>query len=72
MAPEFFAEVKKLRPGETSKPFRTHLGFHIVRLDEMKPARLLSFDEARAKILAAMANEQRASMTDRLAKNLSR
>jgi parvulin-like peptidyl-prolyl isomerase len=72
MAPEFFAEVKKLRSGETSKPFRSHLGFHIVRLDEMKPARLLSFGEARAEIQAALANEQRASVTDRLAKNLSR
>ena len=72
MAPEFFAEVKKLRPGETSKPFRSHLGFHIVRLEEMKPARLLSFEEARPEILAVLANEQRASMADRLAKNLSR
>jgi hypothetical protein len=71
MAPEFFGEVKKLRPGETSKPFRSHLGFHIVRLDEIKPARLLSFEEARTEIQAALANEQRASVTDRLAKNLS-
>jgi peptidyl-prolyl cis-trans isomerase C len=72
MAPEFFAEVQKLRPGETSKPFRSHLGFHIVRLDEVKPARLLSFEEARPEILAVLANEQRASVADRLAKNLSR
>ena len=72
MTPDFVAEVKKLRPGETSKPFRTQLGFHIVRLDEMKPARRLSFEEARAEILAAMANEQRVSVADRLAKNLSR
>ncbi|MEN3368743.1 MAG: peptidyl-prolyl cis-trans isomerase [Verrucomicrobiota bacterium] len=72
MAPEFFAEVKKLRPGETSKPFRTHLGFHIVRLDEMKPARLLSFDEARAEILAAMANEQRVLHANQIVARLSR
>lgn len=72
MAPEFFAELTKLRPGETSKPFRSHLGFHIVRLDAMKPARLLGFEEVRAEILAAMANEQRASLADRFAKNLSR
>lgn len=72
MPPEFFAEATKLRPGETSKPFRSHLGFHIVRLDEMKPARLLSFEEARPEILATLANEQRVSLTDRLAKNLSR
>jgi parvulin-like peptidyl-prolyl isomerase len=72
IAPEFFAEVKKLHPGETSKPFRSHLGFHIVRLDEIKPARLLSFEEARPEIQAVMANEQRASVTDRLARNLSR
>jgi parvulin-like peptidyl-prolyl isomerase len=72
IAPEFLVEVKKLRPGETSKAFRTHLGFHIVRLDEMKPARLLSLEEARAEIVAGMANEQRASMAARFAKNLSR
>lgn len=70
MAPEFFAEVKKLRLGETSKPFRSHLGFHIVRLDEMKPARRLSSDEARAEILAALANEQRALRANQIAARL--
>ncbi|PZR75567.1 MAG: hypothetical protein DLM73_05025, partial [Chthoniobacterales bacterium] len=58
---EFFAEVQKLRTGETSKPFRSHLGFHILRLDEIKSAHQLTFEEARAEISVALANERRVS-----------
>ena len=49
MAPEFFAEVEKLAAGRRSNPFRSHLGFHIVEVAEIRPARVLGFDEARAE-----------------------
>ncbi len=71
MPPEFVAEIRKLRQNETSKPFRSHLGFHIARLTEIKDAHLLSFDEARPAISLALANEHRAAVGARLADKFS-
>lgn len=71
MAPEFVAEIKKLRLGETSKPFQTHLGFHIAQVTEIKAARLLGFEEVRPEISVALANERRALQADRLTHTLS-
>jgi hypothetical protein len=70
--PEFFAEVAKLAAGQTSKPFRTHLGFHIVQLTEIKPARPAAFEEVRGEIALALANERRALLSGRLAETLGR
>ncbi|HEX8490584.1 MAG TPA: peptidylprolyl isomerase, partial [Chthoniobacterales bacterium] len=71
MAPDFVAEIQKLRVGQVSKPFRTHLGFHIAQVTEIKPARLLSFEEARSEISLALANERRAVQPSQIAANLS-
>jgi parvulin-like peptidyl-prolyl isomerase len=67
----FLAEIKKLRVGETSKPFRSHLGFHIAQLTEIKPACVLSFKEARGEIISALANEHRATSVARIAREIS-
>jgi hypothetical protein len=67
MPPEFFAEVEKLGVNRTSNPFRSHLGFHIIQVAEIRPARVLSFDEARGDILLALANERRSLIAERLA-----
>ena len=72
MPAEFMTEIKKLRVGETSKPFRSHLGFHIVQLAETRPARQLSFDEVRPEIFLALANDRRALQVARLSDSLSR
>jgi foldase protein PrsA len=72
MAPDFMAEIRKLPLGKVSKPFRTGLGFHIAQVTEIKPARLLSFEEARPEIALAIANERRALQADKLAQELSR
>lgn len=57
--PEFFANVSKYRIGETGKPFQSHLGFHLVRLTEIKPPRAMSFPEARPEILLRLTNQRR-------------
>jgi parvulin-like peptidyl-prolyl isomerase len=69
--PEFIAEIKKLRVGETSKPFRSHLGFHIAQVTENKATHLLTFEEARPEIALALGNEHRANRVDELAKTLA-
>lgn len=69
--PEFFAEAAKLQPGRLSKPFRSHLGFHIVRMTAQKPARPMSFEEARGEISLAIVNQRRAATVARLENRLS-
>jgi len=72
MPSEVIAELKKLRVGEISKPFRSHLGFHIAQVTEIKPLRDLSLEESRQEISVAIANERRAGKVEHLARSLSR
>ena len=72
MAPEFIAEIRKLPLGKVSKPFRSHLGFHLAQVTELKAARSLSFDEARPEITFALTNERRALQAETIAQTLSR
>jgi hypothetical protein len=71
MPAEFIAEIQNLPPGEISKPFRSHLGFHIAQVSEIKDARLLSFEEARTEISVALSNERRAARVRHLTQGLS-
>jgi hypothetical protein len=71
MPADFMAEIKKLRVGETSKPFRSHLGFHIAQLTGIKPTRLLSFEEVRAEIFSTLANEHRSTSVARITQKIS-
>ena len=70
MAPEFLAEIRNLRVGEISKPFRSYLGFHIAQVTDAKAARLLRFEEARPEIFAALVNERRAVRAGQVAQAL--
>lgn len=68
---EFVDEIKKLGVGETSKPFRSHLGFHIAQLTQIRAARALSFEEARSEISSTLANERRTNSVARIAREIS-
>jgi hypothetical protein len=70
MPAEFFSEIEKLPVGHASRPFRSHLGFHIAKVTEIRPARVLSFDEVRGDIVLVLANERRALIAKRLAEML--
>lgn len=72
MPPDFMAEVEKLTMGETSSPVRCHLGFHIVALAEVKPARELGFAEARAEIAAQVVNRKRVAAVASIAERVRR
>lgn len=67
---DFFSEVAKLRVGETSKPFRSHLGFHIVQLTYIRPSREMSFEEVRAEIAATLEAVKRRAAVELLAAGL--
>jgi hypothetical protein len=72
MPPDFFSAVAKMRVGETSQPIRTGLGFHIVQLTDLKPARQMSFEEARAEIRLMIENEKRRAALQNLTADLAR
>jgi parvulin-like peptidyl-prolyl isomerase len=72
MPPEFFAAVTNLPVGGLSKPVRSHIGFHIVQLTAIEPARVIPFEEARGEIIGSLQNEQRRMFTGELTAQLSR
>ncbi len=71
MPPEFIGEVAKRSPGQVSGPIQSHLGFHLVQLTERKPARAMTFEEARPEIALARANQQRAAAVEALRQRLA-
>lgn len=66
MPPDFVEAALKLHPGEISEPIRTRLGFHILKVIDVQPARQKTFDEARNDIAIDLANQKRASAVQRL------
>ncbi len=61
MPPEFIAEVAKLGRDQTSAPFRSHLGFHIVQVtDVLLPAKL-RFEQVQKEIALTLENDKRAA-----------
>ena len=71
MPPDFVEAAHKLRLGEISKPIRTRLGFHILKLIDVQAARQKTFDEARTDIAIELANQERAAAVPRLIVDLS-
>ncbi len=71
MPPDFVETTLKLHPGEISKPIRTRLGFHILKLIDVQPARQKMFDEARNDIAIELANQKRATAIQQLIVDLS-
>lgn len=49
--PSFSAALKKLKKGQiTDMPVQTQFGWHVIRLDEERPRKFPSFDEAKQQI----------------------
>ena len=58
MVKPFDQAVFKMMPGEVSDIVETEFGYHLIRLEEKKPAKTVSFDEAKAKINAYLTQEK--------------
>jgi peptidyl-prolyl cis-trans isomerase C len=55
MDPAFAAAAFALaKPGDLSQPVKSQYGWHIVRLDEKRPAKLKTFEESRDTIMAEL------------------
>ncbi|MGQ0656761.1 MAG: SurA N-terminal domain-containing protein [Chromatiales bacterium] len=50
MAPAFEEAAFSMQPGELRGPIRTEFGWHVIRLNEIKPAVVKSFGEAHADV----------------------
>jgi hypothetical protein len=70
MPPDFVEAATKLRPGEASKPMRTRLGFHIVKLIDVEAAREQTFDQVRSDIAVELENQKRAAVLPKLTVDL--
>jgi parvulin-like peptidyl-prolyl isomerase len=70
MPPDFVQAALKLHPGEISKPIRTRLGFHLLKLIDVQGPRQKTFEEARSDIAIELANEKRAAAVQKLTVDL--
>lgn len=50
--PAFTAALFNMQPGEIRGPVKTEFGYHIIRLDEIQPAKGKTFEEARPQLEA--------------------
>lgn len=59
MPEDFMTALTALKPGEISPPVHTHLGWHIIKLIEKKPARIPAFKEVSHEVIEALRNQER-------------
>jgi parvulin-like peptidyl-prolyl isomerase len=71
MPPDFVEAAAKLRPGEISKPVRTRLGFHILKLIDIQAPRQQTFDEVRGDVAIEVANDKRRIALQKLSAGLA-
>jgi len=71
MPPDFVAAALKLCPEEISRPIRTRLGFHILKMIDLQQPRQKTFDEVRNDIAINLANEKRTAAIQKLIIDLS-
>jgi peptidyl-prolyl cis-trans isomerase C len=67
--PEFAAGFTGLSKGQiTEKPVKTQVGYHVIKLDDVRPAKLPSMDEVKPQIADALAQQKLAAYQDEMVK----
>jgi peptidyl-prolyl cis-trans isomerase C len=67
--PEFSAALTKLNKGQlTDTPVKTQFGYHIIRVDDTRDAKLPSFDEVKPQIAQQMQQQKLTAFQDELRK----
>jgi peptidyl-prolyl cis-trans isomerase C len=67
--PEFAAGFTGLQKGAvTDKPVKTANGFHVIKLDDTRPAKLPSLDEVKPQIADALAQQKLQAYRDQMVK----
>lgn len=70
MRPEVREAIEPLQPGEISGPVRTSAGYHIFRLEELRPSQPRPFDEIKGEMQAALFRERAAELYEKWLKDL--
>lgn len=60
--PEFEAVLHKMQAGDVAGPIKTLYGYHVVKLDEVQPAKQLSFEESADNIRERLTRERRSKL----------
>ena len=59
--PAFADALFSMQPGQISEPVKTEFGYHIIRLDEVRPGTVKSFDEVRPQVETEYRRDQAAA-----------
>ncbi|GAB4177228.1 MAG: peptidylprolyl isomerase [Terrimicrobiaceae bacterium] len=70
MVPEFAEASFKLKPGEISEPVRTQFGWHIIKVEDRKPAGTATFDEVKNQLIAYLKSDKQRKAVNDLMKTL--
>ncbi len=62
-------EIYKLKKGEVSKPIETTVGFHIVKVEDKRPERLVSFEKIKEKLKRELTEKIRKERFEALLEN---
>ncbi|SDY20584.1 SurA N-terminal domain-containing protein [Nitrosomonas sp. Nm33] len=68
---EFEDELFQMQPNEIRGPVETAFGFHIIRLSEIKPAKIASLEEVRDDIEQILKRQKAASSFGKIAEDFS-
>lgn len=67
--PEFSAAMVKLNKGQTTDtPVKTQFGYHIIKLEDTRAAKVPSFDEVKQQVAESIQQRRLAAYRDELAK----
>ncbi len=67
--PEFAAGFTGLQKGQvTEKPVKTQVGYHVIKLDDVRAAKLPSLDEVKPQIADALTQQKLASYQEEMVK----
>ncbi|MHB1200769.1 MAG: peptidylprolyl isomerase [Polaromonas sp.] len=68
--PEFAEALRKLSKGQTTDaPVKSQFGYHIIRVDDIRTAKLPSFEEVQPQIAKQIEQQKMAAFQDELRKN---
>jgi peptidylprolyl isomerase/peptidyl-prolyl cis-trans isomerase C len=66
MGKEYADVAYKLKKGEVSAPFKTAVGWHIVKLEDIRPRKVVEYDKIRDRLAALVANAAQIELVDKL------
>ena len=70
--PEFSAAMTKLEKGQlAAEPVKSQFGWHVIRVDDIRDAKLPSFEEVKPQISQQMTQQKLAQFQEELRKKAS-